>query len=915
VGYRYPERMQTEIRLLGPVEARVDGYRIDLGHPRRQCVLVALAVDAGRPVPPDRLLARVWGGATGSRNSLYGYLSRLRQSFAATGVELSREAAGYRLGVDPAAVDLHRFAQLTTRARRQPSQAEDLLTEGLALWRGDAFGTLNSPWLAGLRDSVHRDRLAAELDRAELVLARGGRPAGLAGLAAEHPLDERVAGLLLRTLYLSGRQAEALEAYERLRRRLAEELGADPTPALRRLHREMLSGAAAPPPAPAQMPAPVPRQLPAPPRPFGGRSRELAALGAAPAGAPVVIGGPGGMGKTWLALRWAYDNLDRFPDGQLYVNLRGFEPDGDPVSPVDALGTLLASLGVPTAAQPADLDARAALLRSAVAGRRLLILLDNARDTAQLVPLLPGTGTGAVLVTSRSELTGLVRGHGARPVTLDVLSDAESREVLVGHLGPDRTQLDPPAVDALVAGCAGLPLALGVTAARAAVRPELPLAALATELCDSARRLDALDGGEPAVGLRAALTCSLRALPAGAGRVFRLLGLAPGPDIGLAAAAGLAGLPVADTRARLAELTAVRLVSEHRPGRYRMHDLVRLYAAEQGAGTDPDAVPRLLDHLLRTGSAAGRLLYPQRDPVPPPPALPGVVPEPLADYAAADAWFAAESQVLLAAVELAAATGADVHAWQLAWTLTAYFDRNDRMDDQLAAQTTALAATRRLGDRAAEALAHRRLATALTRLGRYEQADRRLGDALELFERLGDRTGQAHTALNRAFLLARRGRVGAAIGHTHRAAALYAATGKRTGQADALNALGWLHAERGEHRPAIAHCRRALALHRELGYRHGEANTWDSLGVAHHHLGELDRATECFDRALALYLSLGERTHVAETSGRLGDTLSAAGLSAEAAAAWRTSADTYAEIGRPRESAARARLATAVLPE
>ena len=931
--------MQADIRVLGPVEARVDGRRLDLGHPRRQCVLVALAVDAGRPVPPDRLLARVWDGA-GTLSSLYGYLSRLRTSFAGTGVHLLREPAGYRLDVDPDAVDLHRFARLTARARRDPdpAAAEALFTEALALWRGDAFGALDSPWLGELRGAAHRDRLTAELDHAELVLARGGHPevrARLAALADEHPLDERVAELLLRTLYAGGRQAEALDRYERLRVRLADELGADPTPALRRLHHGILTGTLAGSSSTAAAgatgatgmgtadaatggetaggaagggtAAAVPRQLPAAPRTFGGRVRELAALDAALTGTPVSVSGPGGIGKTWLALRWAYDHLDRFPDGQLYVNLRGFEPDGDPVPPADALGTLLESLGVEPAALPAGVDARSCLLRSLLAGRRLLVLLDNARDTGQLVPLLPGSPTCVVLATSRAELPGLVGAHGARPLTLDVLSDAESRQVLTGHLGADRVAADPPAVDALVAGCSGLPLALGITAARAAIRPDLPLGPLAAELGDSAGRLDALDGGEPAASLRAALTCSLRALPAGAAELFRLLGLAAGPDVGLPAVASLAGLPVAAARARLRALTAAHLVQEHRPGRYRMHDLVRLYAAEQP--TDPAAVRRLHDHYLRTGRVAALLFYPEREAVEPPPPVPRVTPQPLPDRAAALNWYAAERQVLLATVDQAVAAGYDAHAWQLVWTLTSYLELRSRWADLIAAQTTALAATRRLGDRPAEALVRRRLATALIKAGRYAEGDEQLRHALDLFGRLGDATGQAHTHLSRALLLARRDQHHAAIEQTRRALDLYIAAGKRTGQADALNALGWLHANLGDHRAAVRHCERAVALHREIGYRHGEANTWDSLGSAHHHLGDLDRATECFDRALDLYRERGDRSHEGETLRRLGETHLAAARPAAALATWEAAVDIFTELGHPAAAEARDRLA------
>ncbi len=326
--------------------------------------------------------------------------------------------------------------------------------------------------------------------------------------------------------------------------------------------------------------------MPAPPRTFVGRLAELAEL-SSPAALCAIVG-PGGIGKTWIAQRWAYEQRARYPDGQLYIDLRGFDPAGPPVSPAVAVRRFLDSLGVAPEAIPADLDAQAALYRSLVADRRLLIVLDNARDSAHVAPLLPGAAACTVLVTSRNQLVGLVTAHGARPLALGLLSDEEARQLLVGHLGGPRVAAEPAAVDALLRHCAGLPLALGIVAARAAVHPGTPLAALALELDEAATRLDALDAGELAVNLRAVLSCSIESLTPPAGRLFALLGLVPGPQSGSPSAASLAGLPVPATRVLLRQLTAAHLVAEPEPGRFRMHDLLRLYAAEQAATLDED---------------------------------------------------------------------------------------------------------------------------------------------------------------------------------------------------------------------------------------------------------------------------------------------------------------------------------------
>jgi DNA-binding SARP family transcriptional activator/Tfp pilus assembly protein PilF len=902
---------------------RVDGRPVDLGHARQRCVLAALLVEPNRPVPVEQLLDRVWGERPPqrARDTLYSYLSRLRQILAAAGdPRVARSPGGYFVAVDPMAVDLHRFRRLVVQARTEsPPAAAALLEQALALWRGDAFATLDTAWFDDRRAELDGERLAAELDHTDLALGQdrhGELLAEVTARAARHPLDERCAAHLMLTLHRCGRQADALEAYEATRRRLAAELGIDPGEPLRRVRQTILT-ADAPPPVEVvpQAVAPVPRQLPAPPRSFAGRERELARLtGAVDAAAVVIsaIGGAGGMGKTWLATRWAHDNLDRFPDGQLYVDLRGFDPSGDPVSPAVALRSFLDALGVGRGAIPVDPAAQSALYRSLVADRRMLVLLDNAADSAQVTPLLPGSASCTVLITSRRTLTTVIAAHGGRPLPLDVLSDAEALDLLTLHLGADRVAAEPDAVAAIVDGCAGLPLALGILAARAAIAPGLPLAALVAEIREDAGRLDAFDAGEVAVNLRAVLAWSYGTLRAEEARLFRLLGLAAAPDIGLPAVAGLAGLTTARARALLRDLVDAHLVQENLPGRYRMHDLVRLYAAELADGDDPEAVRtarrRLFDHYLHTGYAAAVRINRQRHLTLGPPE-PGAAPRPIDDAGAAMAWFDAEHQVLIATIDQAAAHGFAAHSWQLAWVAAEYLDRRGHWHARAGTQRTALEATERADDRLGQAHASLGLGGAYGTQGRHEEAETYLRRAIDLFGDLGEHLSHASTELALAGVFERQARHREALAHTRHAMELFELAGHESGVANALNGIGWLHTELGDHEGALASCDQALALHRKLGHHRGEAFTWDSLGYVHHHLGHLDEAIDCYHKALDMYREMGERYREAETLDHVGDTELAAGRRDAARLAWHRSAAVLEELGHTQAAAVRAKLA------
>ena len=922
----------VEFRLLGDIEVDVGGRLVDVGHVRQRCVLAALLVDANRVVPVEQLMERVWAGRLPqrARGTLRSYLCRLRQVLGdATGVAIAHQPGGYVLTVDPMAVDLHRFQHLVDRARVvDEDDAAGLLQQALGLWRGDAFATLDTPWLNTVRATLDALRLAAELDHNDFQLSRGQHAALVGQLSrwtAAHPLDERLTGQLMLALSRCGRQADALYLYEQLRHRLADELGADPGPALRRLHRQVLTAdpaLAAPAVARTSSRArpQVPHQLPALPSSFTGRTRELAALSTAlltrtGRDAPVVIsaiGGTGGMGKTWLALRWAHDNLDRFPDGQLYVNLRGFDPASEPMSPATAVRGFLDVLGVHPAAIPVDVEAQAGLYRSLVAGRRMLIAVDNARDSAQVIPLLPGGDSCTVLVTSRHQLTGLLAAHGARLLTLDVLPESEADCLLTDHLGVHRVAAEPAAVAELLRVCAGLPLALAIVAARATLHPDLPLAALADELRDASTRLDALDAGELAVNLRAVLSCSYKALPAEAARLCALLGLAAGPDISLPAVASLAGLPVTRARAVLRQLDGAHLVQEHLPGRYRMHDIVRLYATEQGerlgAEDGSAAQHRLLDYYLHTAHTAALLLDPHREPITPAPTQGGVIPTDLPSCRHAFAWFTAEHLVLLATIDQAVAAGRDLYTWQLAWTLTAFLDRRGHWQHRADTQRAALAATRALGDRSAEAHSHRGLALAHIWLGRYAEAETHLRQALQLFEELGDGIGKALTYRYLARVSGTQGRHDDALPYDWQALHLFRAAGNRPGQAVALNAVGWHLAHLGEYEQALTYCEQALALHQGIGNRIGEGETWDSLGYAHYRRRDHARAIACYQRALNLLRETGARYSEAMTLVNLGDTQNATGNTDAARNTWLDAVQILADLGHPHATEVRAKL-------
>jgi DNA-binding SARP family transcriptional activator/tetratricopeptide (TPR) repeat protein len=958
---------EMEFCLLGPLVIRKNGSVVPLSAPKQRVMMAALLLRAGRVVTLDTLAEAVWGGGppASARVTLQNYARRLRCALGDTSRSLiATMPQGYQINVADGELDPSRFQALRGEARQATleggwEEAAARLREALALWRGEPLTGVPSDALLQREKprlvEMHSEALEARID-ADLQLGRHGAViAELRQFSAAHPLRERPYGMLMLALYRDGRRADALAAYQNARHVLVSELGLEPGPDLRDLHQRILSAdpalllprdpaadaravsTLAPGPgapsrpgggesadsgsgAPTAWPV-IPRQLPAAVRHFAGRQAELKALaglldeaaGGAGTVAISVINGTAGIGKTTLALHFAHQVADRFPDGQLYVNLRGFDPSGEPVTPAEVIRGFLDALGVPPEQMPTDVEVQAGLYRSLAADRRILVLLDNASDTAQVRPLLPATPGSHVLVTSRHRLGELAISVGAHELTLDVLTHTEAYELLARRLGAERTARESRAVGELTELCDRLPLALAIVAARAAAHPGFPLTALAAQLRDARGRLDALDAGENAADVRAVLSWSYQRLSEAAARMFRLIGLHPGPGITAAAAASLAGCTVDHARHALLELTSAHMLTEHAPGRYAFHDLLRAYAAERAEATDDEAarrtaIHRVLDHYLHTAHAAALTLARWRYPITLAAPQPGVTPERPASDREALVWFGAEHHVLLAAIDRAATDRYDEHAWQLAWALADFLDRSAYWDEYAATQRTALAAAQRLGDRVGQAHAHHHLGQAQVALGAYENAHRHLGQALGLHRESGNRAGEARAHLDIATVLARENRHRDAIGHDHEGLRLFHKAGHSHGVARALNSLGWDLAHVGEHETAISRCREALGLLRELGDRYGQAAVWHSLGSSYDGLGDHAEAAACYRHTLDLLDESEDRYHVASTLTSLGNSHAAIGNQKAAREAWQRALPILHELRHPDAEQVRARL-------
>jgi tetratricopeptide (TPR) repeat protein len=863
---------------------------------------------------------------------------------------ISRDSSGYRLRLTADQLDLLAFRRLVGLAREagDAMRACQFYERAMCLWRGDPVADVEVLRGHPAAVALANERIAACLEFAD-------RAAGLArhevvlphirALADGNLLDEKLHAALMVALAGSGRQAEALGVYGEMRRRLGEELGMDPGEQLRdaqqRVLRQELAGAR-PADARADVAGPVaggpgravPRELPSAVPGFTGRTAEFQVLTgllersaeSAPAIVISAIGGTAGVGKTALAVQWAHTVADRFPGGQLYVNLRGYDPDR-PVAAGDALAGFLLSLGVPGQDIPPEEDQRAARYRSLLAGEKMLIVLDNAASVEQVRPLLPGSAGCAVVVTSRDALAGLVARHGATRLELGLLPPPDALGLLRELIGR-RVSDDPGAAAELAAECCRLPLALRVAAELVAARPGVPLAGLVTELADEQKRLDLLDaGGDPRTAVRAVFSWSYRHLGDDTARAFRLAGLHPGADFDPYAVAALTGTGAGQARAMVTLLTRAHLIqpagapgapAAPGAGRYGMHDLLRAYARELAAARDGDeeqdaALTRLSGHYLHTAATAMDTLHPaerHRRPRIPPPATP--VP-PVTELGAARAWLDAERATLVAVTAHAARHSWPGHATRLSATLFRYLHHGGHYPEALTIHGHARAAAHRIGDRAAEAAALNDLAAALWQLSRYQEAADHFRQALALFRQAGDRTGQGRALGNLGVINHQLGRYREAIGFQRQALAKYRETGDLFGEAMTLNNLG-LSEERqgrydlaarhhrqalasaedlgdsdmqcgalgnlgtvglrqGRYRQAAGHLYRSLGLSREVGYRDVEADALARIGDLCLRQGHPDEATRHLREALALYRALGSRAGEADALNGLGEVL------------------------------------------
>jgi DNA-binding SARP family transcriptional activator/Tfp pilus assembly protein PilF len=874
----------VKFRLLGPLRVVVDGRPVPIQARRHRVVLAALLLRAGELVTVDELAEAVWGEALPAhpRKVVQTYVARLRKLLGAELLQSRPE--GYVLAVAHAEVDVGRFELLLEQAEeaagRGNRQVEaELLGQALGLWRGEPLADVAS-------EALHREaaaRLAEQrlgaLQRrieADLVLGRHAELVPeLQVLTDRYPLREGLWAQLMTALHRCGRQADALAAYQRVRRLLADELGIDPGSELEALHQTILTNdpALAVPSAPARRSVWVKRsELPLDVGDFVGRAGlicQIEQLVADDRQVPVVaLSGPAGAGKTALAVHAAHRLVERFGDGQLYVDLHGATAGLQPLAPLEVLGRFLRALGADPAAIPASVEEASAAFRSRVAGRRVLVVLDNARDVDQVRPLLPASPGCGVVVTSRRALVSL---DGATHLQLDVLAPDEALELLSRLAGTDRVAVKPE-VAAEVARCCGyLPLALRIAGARLAARPGWSMGVLAERLADAQGRLDELEVAE--VGVRASFQVSYQQLADGPNAVdraaagaFGLLGLLDGPEVGVPVVARL--LEVAEDAAEraLERLVDARLLETPRPGRYRLHDLLRLYARELADQQHSEpvraaALTRALGFyvasawntlaVLRPGDyrlarADGRWRKGGLE---------------FADQQSALGWLEAERANLLAAVRQAAATPGvpDEIATQLAQALFGFFWARSHLGDWVRADQTALGIARRVGDRAAQAQASNDLGVAYQWQGRYEQALPHLRESLTLFRELGDRRGQATSLGNLGMVYDRQGRYEQALVCYQESLAISRELGDRRGLGLSLPDLGELHQRQGRYEEALACLRESLAIHRDMGDRSGQADSMRHLGVVHQRQGCYPEALACLRESLSLFQEFGDR--------------------------------------------------------
>ncbi|MFI7413675.1 AfsR/SARP family transcriptional regulator [Streptomyces sp. NPDC049627] len=939
--------MAVEFRILGDIAVQIDGRPAELGPPKQRSVLAALLVDAPRTVSTAGLIDRVWGETTPQqvRNTLYGYVCHLRKALEPAGKDafISRSSAGYAVEADQLAVDLHRFRALVRQARaaEDAAQGAELFERALELWQGEPCSACDTPWFGALREGLLRERFAATLDfnDVQLRLGRHGMLLPqLASLAQEHPFDERAAGQLMLALYRSGRASDALHRYELLRRRLAEELGTDPGPELRRLHQQILTAAPALAPAPARAPgavspskppriqqdgsdgsdgsAPeergggasgqqlVPRLLPPAPALFVGRDEELAAacrlLGRMTAGpVTLLVTGPAGVGKTAFAVSAGHALTTRFADGQLYVDLRAF--DDDRAEPFTILGAFLRALGVRGGAVPPDLTGRVHLYRTLLAQRRTLVVLDNAADAQQVSDLMPSGAHCAAIVTSRTTLPDL-SGHR---LPLGVLDSETGLALLREMIGIDRTRAESDAARAIVSTCQGLPLAVWVAGARLAARPHWPLGKVARALADEHRKLDELAVGHIAV--RASLELTYQGMPPTNRHALRMLALLPTPDFAAWALAALLDLDLDRAEAVLDDLVEVHLVEAGPMGpagmRYRLHDLVRLLGRERAEREVPPqdraaALSRLLGASLYLADLAADSLSVD---------FQGISQTGLASWrpSPADtaqlltdpqAWFHAERQSLIAVADQALDSEEITSAAALATALTTLFQIGSHFDDWERLQGRALKAALRGGHRRSATQLHRCLGELTTILDRYPEALDHFQQALRLADG-EDPSYLASATAGLAYVHRLLGQYASATRHFERAAELARSAGNVNCLVYATNGIGVIELEQGRVESAMERFSQCLRASRDAGYRPGEAQALRCLGQSHRAHGAYAAASDCFSQAASISENLGDRLTATHALCWLGDVLVRQGAQRQGRRLLARALWTYREFG------------------
>ncbi|MEU8657182.1 AfsR/SARP family transcriptional regulator [Actinoplanes philippinensis] len=898
------EEARFEIRLSGAVELRCGGRLLDLGPRQRRHVLAALAVDLGRPVPIEVIIDRVWGrrAPAQARRSVHAHVTRIRRLFEQAGDDGERLRLG-PLGyvLDAVIVDLHDFQELMSHGTASSLRA------ALRRWRGEPLTGLAGDWADRFRAVWAQHHLEAVLAWATAELP-GPAPERLVGpltdLLVEHPLHEGLSAVLMRALAATGRPAQALAVYARTRQRLVTELGTEPGAELRALHRGLLredDSAERP-------PAVIPAQLPAAVRGFTGRDRELAQLDAVLAEHRddpstvmlAVLSGTAGVGKTALAVHWAHRVRHQFPDGQLHIDLRGYDPDR-PVSPLDALARFLTALGVPLRDLPLDLDDRTARLRSELARRRVLLLLDNAASVDQVRPLLPGSSSSAVVVTSRDTLAGLVVVDGAQRLVLDLLPPADAYSLL-RRLAGAAVDTEVTAAYALVELCARLPLALRVAAEMLLTRPGATVADLVHALQDRRERLSRLDaGGDSRAGVAAVFSWSLQRLPESAARMFRLLGLHPGPDVGVDAAAALVGLDPSTAGQLLDRLARSHLITAVGPDRFHMHDLLRAYAID--GVTDADtALDRLYGYYFAAATAALSHIFSRSSTAPT--VAPGID-----SVATARAWLEAERPNLVAlaghasqdrpqpAVDLARllfryllpsypveALTINEHARVAAESVGDHVGRAHALlglgiaAAQLDGRAQAVGylrqaahAFRELADTAGEAQAWNAYAITHHHLGDYRTARIYWQRALNLARTADDLAGQARALNNLGYLKPTLGLYTEGMDHLRESRRINQRTGNQASAAITASNIGRILAEQGKIDEALEEYETARRWHRESGNRSGEAEALTYLGCAHAARGDFARSAELHRRSLEISDAAGNPTGVVEARNGLGE--------------------------------------------